>query len=197
MRRVLACLVLSLLTACRSVAGPLVAAQPSPVPVTPTTAPTPTSDPSRLPNGKLRITPEIAEYLGQVQRRLEAYGAASASFEAHVEQVDGNTALLTDADWKRQALAHLDAFDAAGDELGTITPVPDAVKEIDEWFKLIEQSTHKMVADYEKGVTELDVQHFRTAATREAKIAEWITEALAQLDQFDAGLEFDTRLTDL
>ncbi len=197
MRRVLLLLVLSLLTACRSVVAPLNAVQPSPVPVTPTVAPTPTSDPNRLPNGKLRSTPEIAEYLGQVQRRLEAYGAASASFEAHVKQVEGDTALLTDADWKRQALAHLDAFDAAGNELGTIAPVPDAVKEIDEWFKLIEQATHKMVTDYGKGVTELDVQNFRTAATREAQIAEWITEALGQLEQFDTSLEFDTRAMDL
>jgi hypothetical protein len=100
--------------------------------------------------------------------------------------------LLTDAAWQRQAVAYLEAFEAAGNQLGTIAPVPDAVKEIDEWFKLIEQATHQMVAEYEKGVTELDVQHFRTAATREARIGEWITEALGQLEQFDVDLEVDT-----
>lgn len=197
MLRVMPWLLLLSLTACRSVIAPLAVVQPSPAPVAPTIVPTPTSDPARLPNGKIRVTPELANYLLQAQSRLAAYGAASASFAAHVEQVAENTALLADADWQRQALAYLEEFEAAGNRLGTIAPVPPAVEEIDEWFKLVEHSTHLMVSDYGKGVTDLDVQHFRTAAAREARIGEWIGEALGQLQHFDVQLEFDTRQTDV
>src|SRR5918912_856700 len=147
MHRVMPWLVLLLLTACRSVVVPLVAVQPSPVPVTPTIAPTPTSDPSRLPNGKIRVTPEIAGYLAQASSRLKAYGKASASFEAHVKQAAEKPALFADATWQRQALTDLREFEATGNQLGTIAPVPAAVKDIDEWFKLIDQATHQMVSD--------------------------------------------------
>jgi hypothetical protein len=186
-----------LLTACRSVVAPLVAVQPSPVPVTPTIAPTPTRDPSRLPNGKLRITPEIAAYLKQASSRLKAYGKASASFEAHVKQAVEKPALFADAGWHRQALTYLREFEATGTELGTIAPVPAAVKDIDDWFKLIDQATHRMISDYADAVAEGDGQSFRTAATREEQIGQWIEEALAQLKNFGETPEIDTRQTDL
>ena len=197
MHRVMPWLVLLLLTACQPAVPALVAVRPSPVPVTPTIAPTPTSDPSRLPNGKLRVTPDIAAYLSQASSRLKAYGKASTSFGAYVKQAAEKPSLFVDVTWRHEALTSLQEFEAAGNQLGTIAPVPPAVKDIDDWFKLVDQATHKMVSDYADAIAEGDGQSFRTAATQEEEIGQWLKEALGQFKNFEGGPEIDAQQTDL
>lgn len=130
------------------------------------------------------VTPDMQAYFSKATGPINEYGKWMGRLGEQSTKIGNEPTLLLDSEWKGDTAVVLAGLREAGNQLGTIAPVPDQVRPVDTLLKKIAAETDPLIDDYVAGIDNMDVQRMNSATSRTQQITRWINEATAELSTF-------------
>ena len=148
--------------------------------VIPTIAPIPTV----LPTVPVEsVAPDVAAYLEKASTPIQQYGTWLQRIGELSTEAGNTPSLFFDDDWKVRMTTALVALRLAGESLGTLSPVPEQAKPVDDLLKKIAVETEPMADEYLRGLDGMNVALITSAGERMGRIAGWITELGPEMEK--------------
>lgn len=149
---------------------------------TPTESPTATVTTTLSPTPTPKISEAGRTYLQTVATETQNWSDGASQFSEAAFEAGDDSTLLFDTAWKAKAATALFTMQTAGENLGSIEPVPPEMTKLDRILDKINSETSAMVDEMARGIDDIDVDLISSATQRMRTINQYIQDATLEIE---------------
>jgi hypothetical protein len=129
------------------------------------------------------INPTLSAYAAQVLVQIQEYSTALHSFNTLNQRAANDPQLMLNNEWKAEIVAALAAMQVSAERLASIESSAPELSKTRDYFSKIDIETKLLVANYARGIDNLDKDSINAATHNMENINTYILEATKEMQK--------------
>ncbi len=123
------------------------------------------------------------KYVESLNPALENFNAGLAAFNAQVDQLNQDNAVVSDPTWQSDTKSALDKLDKAGKAFASLPEAPDRLKAVDALVKQVAFETNTVVTLYTQLINNQDMSQVDAANAHVTNITNLVGQINDEIDK--------------
>jgi len=123
------------------------------------------------------------KYVESLNPALENFNAGLAAFNAQVDQLNQDNAVVSDPTWQSDTKSALDKLDKAGKAFASLPEAPDRLKAVDALVKQVAFETNTVVTLYTQLINNQDMSQVDAANTHVTNLSNLVGQINDEIDK--------------